>query len=212
MNANIIFQVVVIIMVVALTVYVTARDVKREGFDVDNVQTGTLNSNTFTLRDFKDIFNAIYPVGSIYISGDGTMDPNVKFVGTTWKRFDNDFFLMSSTDKSTSLGVNASTRGSNTISEVPRHNHSFSGNRIYGEYTIRTMAKDKTVCGDWTGPFRDGGRKHQDAWAFDYAKDSQLRQIVVFDATPSGSISTVGSSSVSVMPKCKTVAIWQRTK
>lgn len=208
MNANIIFQVVVIIMVVALTVYVTARDVKREGFNVDNVQTGTLNSNMFTLRDF----NAIYPVGSIYITGDGTMDPNVTFVGTTWKRFDNEFFLMSTTDKSKSLGVNASTKGSNTISEVPRHSHSFSGKRMYGDFTIRNLRKNTATTGEYNGVFRYGGRRHRDSWCIDNSGDDQDRDVIVFDATPSGTVSTVGSNSVSVMPKCKTVAIWQRTK
>lgn len=73
-----------------------------------------------------NIFDYIYPVGSIYLSLDGTFDPNVLF-GGTWLRIKSAFLYGASDSGTYAIGNEGGEEEHTlTISEMPSHSHSYS--------------------------------------------------------------------------------------
>ena len=90
----------------------------------------------------NDVFDLIYPVGSIYLSVN-SVDPSTIF-GGTWEQI-KDTFLLSSGDTYSigSTGGNSST--TLEIANLPSHNHTgTTGNQSanhYGVYCLRDPPK-----------------------------------------------------------------------
>lgn len=114
MDKNIIVQVVLLIAVVSIVVYIGVRDT-RERFTVDDVQTNTLNTKTFNINDY----NAIWPIGSVYLSLSSSVDPNKMFKGTSWTLMSENKYVRTSSKNNV-----GKTGGSNT------HSHSISGHTL----------------------------------------------------------------------------------
>lgn len=97
------------------------------GYDTNKVSIGSLaefargGANTM-----EQIFNQIYPVGSIYTTTDSAFDPNVSF-GGTWEQIESGRFLMSKNKGSGQVGQYQTAK-------LPNHKHTGSG----------------TVSGVWT--------------------------------------------------------------
>lgn len=115
---------------------------------------------------FKLIANAMYPVGSIYMSVKD-VNPSVLF-GGTWVRIEDKFLLSSgssypitydSNDEANRTGGEASH--TLTVDEIPSHNHGLGtewsdGSGSNGAYTYSANRKLKSKTTENTG----GGQAH----------------------------------------------------
>lgn len=95
--------------------------------------------NTFVTKVLhRDVFDMVYPVGSIYMSTND-VDPSTLF-GGTWQRIEDKFLL----SKGSSYNTLGATGGSATVSlsqsQMPRHNHSTNAHshttNTTGEYFV----------------------------------------------------------------------------
>lgn len=72
-----------------------------------------------------NIFDYIYPIGSIYLSLDGTFDPNVSF-GGTWLRIKDTFLYGAADSGAYTIGEDGGEKEHTlTVSEMPSHSHSY---------------------------------------------------------------------------------------
>lgn len=69
---------------------------------------------------FKDIFNLVYPIGSIYISTNNT-NPSL-FFGGTWEQL-KDRFLLGAGEIYEAGSTGGEASHTLTVSEMPKHNH-----------------------------------------------------------------------------------------
>ena len=119
-----------------------------------NVKIAIFRGNYSTKPDFvpygrDSIFDAIYPVGSIYISTKA-VSPATWF-GGTWERIDGRFLWANSNDAQLATGASGNTGGESshtlTVNEMPAHKHSFksqafnagSAGPFYGVWTGGTL-------------------------------------------------------------------------
>ena len=87
-----------------------------------------LNSNFDTIDTaIKNIWQRAYPVGAIYISTSST-SPGTLF-GGTWERI-KDRFLLAAGDTYSAAATGGSATHTLTVSEMPSHNHSFTGSAV----------------------------------------------------------------------------------
>lgn len=155
------------------------------------------------------IFDIIYPVGSIYMSTTLTTKAQVEAIlGGTWEKLEGRFLLGSS-----SSYANGATGGSKDAIVVS-HNHTFSGNNVSGSFEIKGAANglsnlDKTCTA--SGPFS------KKATVNNYPFTGTNSRYDGFDGynfsmTPSGTISTNGSSGTDKnMPPYLVVNMFKRT-
>jgi len=68
--------------------------------------------------------DAVYPVGSIYMSVNST-DPGTLFSGTTWEQL-KDRFLLGAGDTYTAGTTGGEATHTLTLQEIPSHNHSYT--------------------------------------------------------------------------------------
>lgn len=108
--------------------------------DVDIVTATTSKSNNVFINienDIKQIaiqqlvFDAVYPVGSIYMSVNST-NPTALF-GGTWERLENRFLLGAGSSYSLGATAGAATVAL-TTANMPAHTHTFSGSGTTGNY------------------------------------------------------------------------------
>lgn len=92
---------------------------------------GDVSARTDEKLNSIDLFNLVYPVGSIYMSVNDA-DPSMLF-GGTWERL-KDRFLLGSGDTYTNGDTDGEATHTLTIDEMPSHNHSRStAPQIYSE-------------------------------------------------------------------------------
>ena len=77
--------------------------------------------HTHTSSDITDLYNLIYPIGSIYLSVN-SVDPSTLF-GGTWEKI-KDKFLLSDGDTYSIGSTGGEATHTLTIDEMPSHNHS----------------------------------------------------------------------------------------
>ena len=75
----------------------------------------------------KNIIDIVYPVGSIYMSVTST-SPAVLF-GGTWEQLENRFLIGAGTNHAAGATGGSATH-TLTTSEMPSHNHTFTGNEV----------------------------------------------------------------------------------
>lgn len=95
------------------------------GAKYDQTLGGTqLWGNTYLNGSLLSTTNVdiIYPVGSIYLNVDGTVNPNNIFAGTTWVRI-KDTFLLAAGDTYTSGATGGSATVTLTTEQIPSHAH-----------------------------------------------------------------------------------------
>ena len=103
------------------------------------------------------IFDLIYPIGSIYQTKNSSFDPETEF-GGTWERVKGKFIVGVDEDDSdfeTSSSEGGEKKHTLTITEMPSHNHNWSGvndgttvNSQNANYPFRIYQDRKT---NWPG-------------------------------------------------------------
>ena len=103
------------------------------------------------------IFDLIYPIGSIYQTRNSSFDPETEF-GGTWERVKGKFIVGVDEDDSdfeTSSSEGGEKKHTLTITEMPSHNHNWSGvndgttvTGQQGSYPFRIYQDRKT---NWPG-------------------------------------------------------------
>ena len=119
--------------------YVTINNVNYEV--QDGIYTGgtDLNAQTFNTmqNNIEQAINAIYPVGSIYITANAT-NPSVLF-GGTWEQLKGKF-LVGVDSSDTDFETSGKTGGEKThilkVNEMPSHTHDMD-DAVYGNYKNR---------------------------------------------------------------------------
>ena len=105
------------------------------------------------------VINAIYPVGSIYITT-GSANPSTLFAGTTWSRI-QDKFLLASGSTYTAGATGGEAEHTLTIAEMPSHNHqiTFKGSYLNSGTNRRAPDGASTDSTDYTKD-TGGGQPH----------------------------------------------------
>lgn len=152
-------------------------------------------------------FDDVYPVGSIYISTQtGSTASPASMFGGTWARITDKFLLASG-----SSYVIGSTGGSaNAI--IPSHSHTFSGNNMSGTLHMRTTVNADTFAGS-SGVlgYTNSGSSYKWNQGHSTGNTGKYLATITFSGTPSGSISTEGSSVTGAnMPPYQVVDVWER--
>ena len=138
-----------------------------EGLFNKYYDTGQIDSMMATKIDTTDLFDKIYPIGSIYISADSTFDPSEVF-GGTWEQV-KDRFLLARGDTyplPDEHGGDMLTGGEAThiltIDEMPSHNHDIyrSGDDSYGNYSFRQTGYQTTTINNNQILSTGGGLAH----------------------------------------------------
>ena len=80
--------------------------------------------------DMAEIVDAIYPIGSIYMSASSTANPATLFPGTTWEAL-QDRFLLGAGNNYALGAMDGEATHTLTVDEMPAHNHSIS--RVIGD-------------------------------------------------------------------------------
>lgn len=147
---------------------------------------------------------AIYPVGSIYISGDQTFDPNVSF-GGTWEKIENRFLLGSGTRSVGAIGGEENV--TLNINQIPSHNHGSRGSmNITGNFGYGNINK---LGQYWT----DGCFSATSDITTGYGGNHYNIPTINFDAsrnwTGTGA-SAGGGQSHNNMPPYQVVSMWKR--
>lgn len=161
----------------ATTEYVTTEDNKLQA-RVSNVEDNYVK--------LSDVFNVIYPIGSLYISADPTFDPNTSFSGTDWIRLSPAF--LRATDSDADVGMYAGDDSITlTSANLPSHTHQvrFDG---YTNYPLG---------------YSSGGTV--DGMVLSSGKWQTGKRVGTLGITPTGN-----GTAVSVMPYHLKVNMWKR--
>ena len=174
------------------------KDGDNTNLEVDNLNVGCITSknNKFSLDSEGNLvvksittesgagldFNAIYPVGSIYMSVAAT-SPSVLF-GGTWEQI-KDKFLLSCGDLYENGEEGGEKEHTLTISEMPKHKHGY--NLTYGTAATNKTTNGKFLAGD-----------SNNAWIWNQEGHTSLTN-------------TGESKAHNNMPPYLTVYIWKRT-
>lgn len=95
------------------------------------------------------IVNAIYPVGSIYISTSAA-DPSTLFAGTQWEAI-QDRFLLADGTVYTAGATGGSAGVTLTVQQMPQHTHNFIGVDASGSTVGPTVAECMAFVGSGNG-------------------------------------------------------------
>ena len=104
----------------------TSKDNK---FSLDNDGNLIVNSLTANTINIQNIFDSIYPVGSIYITAN-EINPSTLF-GGVWEQI-KDTFLLSAGDVYEAGTTGGEATHTLTINEMPAHNHDLTRHRGSG--------------------------------------------------------------------------------
>lgn len=150
------------------------------------------------------IVNLVYPIGSYFITENSNFNTVTKVAnhfGGTWVRVEGRFLYGSS-----SAGV---TGGSNDAIVVS-HSHTFTGNNQTGYFSDAVGSWAHDSVGNFTvnGVFSAGSKTGEIG-----SSGSSIKKFGVnFSMTPTGTISTQGSSGTNAnMPAYRTVYMYRRT-
>lgn len=135
----------------------------------------------------KGLFDAIYPVGSIYMSVNSA-DPGTLF-GGTWERL-KDRFLLGAGDTYANGATGGEAKHTLTSNEIPSHQHSY--NNLYNGYPL---AEYRTGSGQYYAPLYDNKTGNESSNA--YANTATTK--------------TGGGAAHNNMPPYLAVYIWKRT-
>ena len=160
--------------------------------------SGTIDNSSF--------INLIYPVGSIYMTTDATIDPNVTFGVGTWVKI-KDRFLLGSGDTYTSGNTGGAATVALQTKHMPPHTHSQAsctnpGNHAHNTWNIFSFKHASggvtTTCtgepGDGRGNATDGNGGHT--------------HTITLNSTGGENGSVVAHEN---MPPYKVVNMWERT-
>ena len=139
----------------------------------------------------KALLNAIYPVGSIYMSVNSTSP--AKLFGGTWKRI-KDKFLLSAGDTYSAGATGGESSHTLTTSEMPAHSH---GVNTSGEYFVTT---EENNANNTRVAYSSNGNR----WVDGQTSTSHFHHRT--------GTSTVGSGAAhNNMPPYLAVYVWKRT-
>lgn len=126
-------------------------------FNVPVNVNGNANINGTLTLNSKNIFELIYPVGSIYISTVNT-NPNTLFGVGTWEQL-KDRFLLGAGNTYTAGATGGEATHTLTVSEMPKHNH--GKHVIPGDADVYYYASGKSY-GDryYDTDYVGGGQAH----------------------------------------------------
>lgn len=171
--------------------------------------------NTFVTKVLhRDVFDMVYPVGSIYMSAND-VDPSTLF-GGTWERIQDRFLLAKGSNFETLGATGGATTVSLTQSQMPRHNHSTNAHSHGSKYSGRsfvmcetTGASNKRVTAVSSGSTyvdtaSTNGFHHYDA------TDSQAPSTKYSGGTGTSESASNGSAHEN-MPPYIVVNVWKRT-
>lgn len=98
----------------------------------------------------QSVIDAIYPVGSVYISLNSTM-PSFLTTGRTWAAITGDYVLKTTTTETGGTYNNAGDTGSHvlTVDEIPEHKHT-----IYCGYGETSATGDAFRYQNWAASSR----------------------------------------------------------
>ena len=150
----------------------------------------------------------IYPIGSYFITESSSFNTITKVAnhfGGTWVRVTGRFLY----DNNSTAGQ---TGGSNDA-VVVSHSHTFTGNNMTGQIDTRaTQNADTYANASGVLSFAHNGYGTKWNTAHTTGSTSKYLNRVWFSGTPSGTISTEGSSGTNAnMPAYRTVYMYRRT-
>lgn len=164
-----------------------------------------INSSGSNSLVLSDILNAVYPIGSIYLSMNST-EPSVLF-GGTWQRIQDRFLLAVGTTH-----YPGETGGEEThelsIHELPAHTHTISGTTQSGGSHTHNVNGGASVQSS-------GGSKGLESYASRYKTFRNIDNAVKSAGSHTHDISltsasTGGDSAHNNMPPYITAYMWQR--
>lgn len=109
--------------------------------DIVDVLFPQNNPRLMIVQGTNDLFDKIYPIGSIYMSINNT-NPSVLF-GGSWQQI-KDTFLLSAGDNYTAGDIGGEANHTLTVDEIPSHSHRTG---IYTDYSTLPPARESTVTG-----------------------------------------------------------------
>ena len=162
------------------------------------------------------IVDLVYPVGAYFITESSSFNTTTKvanYFGGTWVRVEGRFLYGSSS---------AGGTGGSNDAVIPSHNHTFTGTASSHRHKVlgSTRASDSYCYSVGNSaclgglPKNDTGNKYgyYDNNSFNSGSGNNLVFIENTSITPSGTISTVGSSTTNAnMPAYRTVYMYRRT-
>lgn len=155
-------------------------------------------NNKLSLSAVLDI---TYPVGSIYMSVNSA-SPATLF-GGTWEQIENRF-LLSAGSSYTAGATGGEASHTLTISEMPSHNHTFTGNSTY--YQFGDVAYGTISASNQNVSIVDGADNYGKGGTY-----STKMKDTGFTVTSSGTIENKGGSSAhNNMPPYLVVYMWKR--
>lgn len=173
-----------------------------EGLTIDNKTLTAFIQEVVTpmLPKTLDI-DAIYPVGSIYMSLAEDADPNDLFAGTVWEQITGRFLLASSGDLYELGSEGGAASVTLTTNELPNHNHVASVS-YDGEHRHSFSGNQTTPT---SGSSTAEGKAHSDsAYTFYTSYEGSHTHTVTIS-------STGGNQSHENMPPYLVVHMWKRT-
>lgn len=142
------------------------------------------------------ICDMIYPVGSIYISADGT-SPATRF-GGTWQQI-KDRFLLAAGDSYSAGSTGGEAAHTLTVSEMPSHTHS------------ATIADPNLRCGE-NGDFANYNMYGSlGGWGLAAVSENNKGNARLFLRDTVNVAGTGGGAAHNNMPPYLTVYVWKRT-
>ena len=161
--------------------------------DIDDLLPTDVEREKLVSLVMKQLVDAMYPVGSIYIATSSNVNPNILFVGTKWNKIEGAFLLGSST----SYTLN-SKGGAASATVSLNHNH-LTGAGIDRDGSIKVVAINK-----WT----EGGSGNLFAGVLHNPADNYgtLNHNINLSYTANTNV----SRTVNTMPPYHVVDIWRR--
>ena len=167
--------------------------------------------HTHTSSDITDLYNLIYPIGSIYLSVN-SVDPSTLF-GGTWEKI-KDKFLLSDGDTYSIGSTGGEATHTLTIDEMPSHNHSAisDSNGDHNHSLVSITGYDDHNFINGTGEFLIQNSDTTMGWSS--AVNTSLKYGSTGNAgSHSHSLtvnSTGGSQPHNNMPPYLTINVWKR--
>ena len=125
----------------------------------DRAKAWILEQITSAGIDKQSVIDTVYPVGSLYWTGNQNFDPNVSF-GGTWVQI-KDRFVLACGDTYTSVGaIGGSKTVTLTEQQIPNHTHTFRGTAVTsggmsgnatGSFASRTLSNMNAIVGAKNG-------------------------------------------------------------
>lgn len=156
--------------------------------------------DTVTERIAENLYNNIYPVGSIYLTMDN-VNPGTKFTGTTWQQISQGRFLLGASDSYSARSTGGESEVALTTAQMPSHNHKL----VAKETTYNVTASANMIIHNPNNAIAGIGTQSGNSQNYTFVKST------------SGLPATAGNSSViggdephNNMPPYLVCYMWQR--